>query len=135
MKNRGSIMSEAEVLAMGYAAVGDMDTAFAALERAYQARSAGLIYLHLDPAMNPCGRIRGMPSWCGGLGCGSLRLSNARSWRDQNAFQGDHVLSPLPDFENVLQQREQRRLSTCRDGASKLPLRLPIVSILVSPAA
>ncbi len=39
----------AEVMAMGYAAVGNLDRAFACLERAYQARSAGLIYLHLDP--------------------------------------------------------------------------------------
>ena len=42
-----------EVLAMGHAAIGDMDRAFAALERAYQARSAGLIYLHLDPGYEP----------------------------------------------------------------------------------
>ena len=39
----------AEILAMGYAAMGDKDRAFALLERAFQARSAGLIYLHLDP--------------------------------------------------------------------------------------
>ena len=38
---------------MGHAALGDMDGAFAALERAYQARSAGLIYLHLDPGYAP----------------------------------------------------------------------------------
>jgi serine/threonine-protein kinase len=43
----------AEILAMGYAAVGDLDHAFLSLERAYQARSAGLIYLHLDPAYAP----------------------------------------------------------------------------------
>ncbi len=42
-----------EVLAMGHAALGDMDRAFTALERAYQARSSGLIYLHLDPAFAP----------------------------------------------------------------------------------
>jgi TolB-like protein/Tfp pilus assembly protein PilF len=42
-----------EVLAMGYAAVGDLDKAFVLLERAYQARSAGLIYLHLDPGYEP----------------------------------------------------------------------------------
>src|SRR5262245_33089237 len=42
-----------EVLAMGYAAVGDFDKAFAAHERAYQARSAGMIYLHLDPGYAP----------------------------------------------------------------------------------
>ena len=30
-----------------------LDRAFAALERAYQARSAGLIYLHLDPGYEP----------------------------------------------------------------------------------
>ncbi|MGH7592694.1 MAG: protein kinase domain-containing protein [Gemmatimonadales bacterium] len=42
-----------EVLAMGYAAVGDLNGAFASLERAYQARSAGLIYLHLDPGYEP----------------------------------------------------------------------------------
>ena len=39
----------AEYLAMGYGALGDLDRAFTALERAYQARSGGLIYLHLDP--------------------------------------------------------------------------------------
>ncbi len=39
----------AEVLAMGYGALGKLDQAFACLERALQARSAGLIYLHLDP--------------------------------------------------------------------------------------
>jgi eukaryotic-like serine/threonine-protein kinase len=43
----------AEVLAMGYAATGDRDKAFACLERAYQARSAGLVYLHIDPAYAP----------------------------------------------------------------------------------
>jgi len=46
----------AEVLAMGYAAVGDFDKAFASLERAFQARSAGLIYLHLDPGYEPLKR-------------------------------------------------------------------------------
>jgi serine/threonine-protein kinase len=43
----------AEVLAMGHAAVGDADRAFACLERALLARSAGLIYLHLDPGYAP----------------------------------------------------------------------------------
>jgi tetratricopeptide (TPR) repeat protein len=43
----------AEYLAMGHAAVGDFDAAFNALERAYQARSAGLVYLHLDPGYEP----------------------------------------------------------------------------------
>ncbi len=43
----------AEILAMGYAALGEPDRAFACLERAFQARSAGLIYLHLDPAYQP----------------------------------------------------------------------------------
>jgi serine/threonine-protein kinase len=43
----------AEYLAMGHAAVGNLDRAFEALERAYQARSAGLIYLHLDPGYEP----------------------------------------------------------------------------------
>ena len=38
---------------MGYAAVGALDEAFASLERAFQARSAGLIYLHLDPGYEP----------------------------------------------------------------------------------
>jgi serine/threonine-protein kinase len=42
-----------EILAMGYAAVGDLDKAFACLEKAFQARSAGLIYLHLDPGYAP----------------------------------------------------------------------------------
>jgi serine/threonine-protein kinase len=43
----------AEYLAMGHAAVGQLDQAFEALERAYQARSAGLVYLHLDPGYEP----------------------------------------------------------------------------------
>ena len=43
----------AEVLAMGYAALGELDKAFALLERAHQARSSGLIYLHLDPGYEP----------------------------------------------------------------------------------
>ncbi len=41
------------LLAMGYAALGDAEHAFACLERAYQTRSAGLIYLHLDPGYAP----------------------------------------------------------------------------------
>jgi serine/threonine-protein kinase len=43
----------AEILAMGYAAMGNLDRAFELLERAYQARSAGLIYLHLDSGYEP----------------------------------------------------------------------------------
>jgi len=43
----------AEVLAMGYAAIGDLDAAFANLHSALEARSAGLIYLHLDPGYGP----------------------------------------------------------------------------------
>jgi hypothetical protein len=43
----------AEILAMGYAALGNVDQAFTCLERAFQARSAGLIYLHLDPGYAP----------------------------------------------------------------------------------
>ncbi|HKP31037.1 MAG TPA: protein kinase [Gemmatimonadales bacterium] len=39
-----------EVLAMGYASLQDYDRAFRCLEKAYQARSAGLIYLHVDQA-------------------------------------------------------------------------------------
>jgi len=43
----------AESLAMGYAAVGDTDRAFACLERAFSERSAGLIFLHVDPGYEP----------------------------------------------------------------------------------
>lgn len=42
-----------EIIATGYAAIGDLDKAFASLERAYQARSAGLLYLKIDPAYEP----------------------------------------------------------------------------------
>ncbi|MFN2315518.1 MAG: protein kinase [Gemmatimonadales bacterium] len=42
-----------EVLAMGYAALGDLDAAFASLQTALEAHSAGLIYLHLDPGYRP----------------------------------------------------------------------------------
>jgi len=48
----------AEVVAMGYAAVGDFDQAFACLDEALQARSAGLVYVHLDPGYAP---LRGDP--------------------------------------------------------------------------
>jgi hypothetical protein len=47
-----------EVIAMGYAAVGDSDRAFACLTEALQARSAGLIFVHLDPGYTP---LRGDP--------------------------------------------------------------------------
>ena len=43
----------AVILAMGYAALVDADRAFACLERAFQAKSGGLIYLHLDPGYEP----------------------------------------------------------------------------------
>jgi len=49
-----------EILAMGYAALGNFDKAFASLDRAYQTRSAGLIYLHLDPGYKP---LRGDPRY------------------------------------------------------------------------
>lgn len=42
-----------EVLAGGYAALGDLDRAFTWLEKAYEGRSAGLIYLHVDPSYDP----------------------------------------------------------------------------------
>ena len=47
-----------EILAMGFAALGQTDRAMDLLERAYQARAAGLIYLHLDPGYGP---LRGDP--------------------------------------------------------------------------
>jgi TolB-like protein/Flp pilus assembly protein TadD len=43
----------AEILAMGYGAAGEFDKAFECLDRALGARSAGLIYLHLDPGYLP----------------------------------------------------------------------------------
>jgi hypothetical protein len=42
-----------EILAMGYAAVGDVERAFDCFERAFQVRSAGLIYLHVEPGYKP----------------------------------------------------------------------------------
>ncbi|MBS1240986.1 MAG: protein kinase [Gemmatimonadetes bacterium] len=39
----------AEILAMGHGALADLDRAFACLDEAFEAHSAGLIYLHLDP--------------------------------------------------------------------------------------
>ena len=47
-----------EILAMGYAAMGNLDRAFSCLDRAIQARSAGVIYLKLDPGYEP---LRGDP--------------------------------------------------------------------------
>jgi serine/threonine-protein kinase len=43
----------AEIMAMGYAALGEHDSAFARLDEALEARSAGLVYLHLDPGYEP----------------------------------------------------------------------------------
>ena len=43
----------AEIMAMGFAALGDFDRAFARLDEALEARSAGLVYLHLDPGYAP----------------------------------------------------------------------------------
>ncbi|NIM50674.1 MAG: protein kinase [Gemmatimonadales bacterium] len=42
-----------EVVACGYAALGELDQAIAWLEKAYEERSAGLIYLAADPAYDP----------------------------------------------------------------------------------
>jgi serine/threonine protein kinase/Tfp pilus assembly protein PilF len=42
-----------EVLAMGFGALGDLDRGFARLQKALEERSAGLIYLHLDPGYQP----------------------------------------------------------------------------------
>ena len=42
-----------EILAMGYAALGELDRAFEKLDQALEARSAGLIYIHLDPGYKP----------------------------------------------------------------------------------
>jgi serine/threonine protein kinase len=47
-----------EIMATGYAALGEFEKAFEALERAYQTRSGGLIYLNVDPAYAP---LRGDP--------------------------------------------------------------------------
>ncbi len=43
----------AEIMAMGFAALGASDKAFTCLDEALQARSAGLVYLHLDPGFAP----------------------------------------------------------------------------------
>jgi hypothetical protein len=56
----------AESLAMGYAAIGDADRAFVSLERAVQARSAGLIYLQIEPGYYRCARPRASANWPGG---------------------------------------------------------------------
>jgi hypothetical protein len=42
-----------EVLSVGYAALGEVDAAFAHLERALEAHSAGLVYLAVDPMYKP----------------------------------------------------------------------------------
>ena len=58
VEESGQHYIRSEILAMGYAAVGDLDQAFACLERAFQARSAGLIYLHLDSGYEPLRKDR-----------------------------------------------------------------------------
>jgi len=42
-----------ELLAVGYAALGENDEAFAQLDKALEARSAGLVYLAVDPMYQP----------------------------------------------------------------------------------
>lgn len=42
-----------EILAVGFAALGEKDEAFKHLEHALEARSAGLIYLVVDPMYDP----------------------------------------------------------------------------------
>jgi eukaryotic-like serine/threonine-protein kinase len=42
-----------EFMAMGHAWLGNFDRAFDFLERAYQTRSAGLIFVHVDPGYKP----------------------------------------------------------------------------------
>jgi serine/threonine-protein kinase len=42
-----------EILAMGYGALGDFDRAFGCLNEALDERSAGLVYLHIDPGFIP----------------------------------------------------------------------------------
>jgi serine/threonine-protein kinase len=47
-----------EFMAMGHAALGNLDRAFEFLERAFQTRSAGLVFLNVDPGYKP---LRGDP--------------------------------------------------------------------------
>jgi serine/threonine-protein kinase len=42
-----------EVMAMGYAALGEVERAFACLDRALAEHSAGLVYVHIDPGFDP----------------------------------------------------------------------------------
>ena len=49
-----------EFMAPAYAALGDLDRALTALETAYRERSAGLIYLHVDPSYDS---LRGDPRY------------------------------------------------------------------------
>jgi len=48
-QGEGADYVRSECLAAVYGELGDMEEAFRQLERAYSERSAGLIYLHLDP--------------------------------------------------------------------------------------
>ena len=45
--------TRSEIIAAGYAAIGEMDAAYEWLEVAFDAKSAGLIYLAVDPAYAP----------------------------------------------------------------------------------
>ena len=49
-----------EFMAAAYGALGDLDRSFAVLEGALAVRSAGLIYLHVDPSYEP---LRGDPRY------------------------------------------------------------------------
>jgi tetratricopeptide (TPR) repeat protein len=42
-----------EIMATGYAALGNVDRAFDCLDEALEAHSAGLVYLHIDPGYEP----------------------------------------------------------------------------------
>ena len=61
-----------EFMAAAWASLGELDRAFEALETAYEDRSAGLIYLNVDPAYEP---LRGDPRYADLLGRIGLKTS------------------------------------------------------------
>lgn|SRR5258708_1770571 len=53
-------------IALIYAGLGDKDEAFKWLEKSYDAHDKGLIYLKIDPCLNPLRSDPRFARWCGG---------------------------------------------------------------------
>jgi serine/threonine-protein kinase len=70
-----------EFLAGAYGALGEMDRAFEKLEEAYASRSAGLVYLHIDPAYDSLHGDPRFKEMVERVGLADRRPHEPRPWR------------------------------------------------------